>query len=174
MIQVIQGETMMKSILMTLFLAINTAYAATSLKELTVENLDIKYDSNEWDYKFLKIPDPGFPSYFENKKVKLKLIIERELVHENDGSMDSILNAKCAEADLLHKQDGAGFAKIENVNGVKTCYVKYKTMAGNLIRKFIIPESDMLKNNEIYTYTWTSASSKSKERVIKFLSGFIK
>lgn len=168
------GETIMKSILVALFMALNMAYASTSIKELTVENLIIKYDSNEWEYKFLKIPDKGFPSFFENKKVKLKLIIEREIVHENEGSMDSILNAKCAEADHLHQQDGAGFAKIETINGVKTCYVKYKTMAGSMIRKFIILESDMLKNNEIYTYTWTSASLKSKDRVTKFLSGFIK
>lgn len=141
-----------------------------SIKDVIIDNeLTIKYDENQWDYLSYENLNKYHPHLFAYKKLKLKLVFETLKFDESFKSDSDLINSYCSKKDILLKKGNAGFARMESINNVATCYVENKVISGNLIHYFVFPETKEKKKNKLYQFLWTTVSKKKKDIVTAFI-----
>ena len=158
--------------------AFKTMLMSSTAAQLTNLKIDskwrIKYDAKEWSYIYLK-PMAGISAnVFENKKEKIKVILQRETHSDNVANSQNLIASKCAEAHNYYAKNFSGSAEVVVIANKKICYIQYKNVSGNLSHQFVYPEPSVSKNYDLYSYAWNSEDQKSKEVVTTFLKGILK
>lgn len=148
---------------------------AGQLTELKIDfDWKIKYDSTEWNYTYFKEARPISGHIFEHKIEKFRLILQKETHLNPNVSNQNLVNDQCSQAHKYYSAKFGGKAQVIRLNKIETCYVEYKKTGNTLFHQFLIPENTKKASYELFSYSWNSESTHSKELVEKFLKGFLK
>lgn len=157
-----------------LLLNLSSAFARP-LTQLKIDfDWKIKFDSTEWDYTYFKEAQPISSHIFEHKVEKFRLILQKETHLNPNISNSNLVSDQCSQANKHYSAKFGGKAQVIQLNKTETCYVEYKKKGNILFHQFLIPENTKKTSYELFSYTWNSESTRSKELVEKFLKGFLK
>ncbi len=157
------------------FSSANSTLNQKSLSEIKIDqSWRVKYNAEEWSYKFVKIFSGITPHIFENKKENLRLVLQKETHLGRSLQEKSFVSNKCTEAQSFYSQNKSGRAFLEKINNTETCFIEYKNESGNSIFEYVVPQVSKGNSYELYTYAWTNDSKSGKSRVHNFLKEFLK
>jgi hypothetical protein len=149
--------------------------AYSSMKELKIDSTwKGKFDSNEWDYIYLKSMNAISTNVFENKKEKFKLILQKETHYSDVKNYADLVDKNCESVGKRYEEKNIGKSEIINIKNKKICYIEYKNFEGIIVRQFVYPELNKSNSYELFTYTWQATNLSTRDSVSKFVQGFLK
>jgi hypothetical protein len=134
------------------------------------ENFHIKFQSDIWNYHYIKAMNAITPHIFEYKDNKdLKVIVQKETHLDKNPKNIRLVEEKCLEAQKSYQDTKTGTAKTIKIKNKNVCLIQLEKIGRNNYQ-IIFPIHFTANSYDLVSFSW-SDNDDGKLKLVNQLVG---